>query len=507
MSEVVFSSSSLGQFPAALLRLLALLMAFALTIGSPSAGRSPEIFATARSLAQAEAASDARAWHVAPSGRPDNDGSVQRPLDLATALSNSSPARPGDTIWLHGGTYEGSFVSTLRGTENAPITVRQYPGERATLDGRASEDDVLTVKGAWTLYWGFEVTNSSPDRVLASPGSDPPGGRAPGLNIQGANTKFINLVVHDTAQGVGFWTPAENAELYGNLIYYNGWDAPDRGHGHAIYAQNRTGVKRIVDNIFFSQFSHGLHVYGSSNADLDNFHIEGNVAFNNGELAASGFTRNVLIGGGTVADHLTLDSNYTYFPRPEEGQNNLGYDAGCNDVVLRNNYFSGGSPLTLVKCAGVTMQSNTLYGRITDALMRDFPLNSYQTTRPAGTAVYVPIYNWDNRPEVSVDLAPMGLAAGTPYEIRNAQDYFGPPVASGTIANSPVTIPMTGLRAAMPVGDVPRRPAPTGPEFGVFIVLTSAPGAPKPPSAPTPPPTAPNPSTAPTPPRNVRVVP
>src|SRR4030095_9596250 len=40
-------------------------------------------------------------FHVAPSGAAGNDGSAQRPLDLTTALSQSSPARPGDIIWLH----------------------------------------------------------------------------------------------------------------------------------------------------------------------------------------------------------------------------------------------------------------------------------------------------------------------------------------------------------------------------------------------------------------------
>ena len=73
-------------------------------------------------------------YYVAPTGSSTNDGSVSRPLDLATALSASSPARAGDTIWLRHGTYVGNFVSDLVGSPSAPIIVRQYPGERATID-------------------------------------------------------------------------------------------------------------------------------------------------------------------------------------------------------------------------------------------------------------------------------------------------------------------------------------------------------------------------------------
>src|SRR5579862_3787313 len=72
-----------------------------------------------------------RAWYVATTGTSTGDGTRAHPLDLATALSGASPARPGDTIWLTSGTYHGAFVSDLTGTKAAPILVRQAPGERA----------------------------------------------------------------------------------------------------------------------------------------------------------------------------------------------------------------------------------------------------------------------------------------------------------------------------------------------------------------------------------------
>src|SRR5262249_33513384 len=76
-------------------------------------------------------------WYAAPDGRPTGQGTLQAPWDLTTALAGGptkTEVKPGDTIWLRGGTYTGRFNSTLTGTAGAPITVRQYPGERAILD-------------------------------------------------------------------------------------------------------------------------------------------------------------------------------------------------------------------------------------------------------------------------------------------------------------------------------------------------------------------------------------
>src|SRR5262249_17532162 len=200
-------------------------------------------------------------FYVAPGSSSGGDGSVGRPWDLATALAHPSLVKPGDTIWLRGGTYRGSFTSTLTGTSGAPIKVRQHPGERATIDGNHDGNEAtLIIMGSFTWYWGFEVTNSDPTRTSATTAYPPR--RGEGVNVFGPGTKLINLVVHDTSQGIGSATPAENSELYGNLIYYNGYDNPGtRGHGHGIYVQNQTGTKRIVDNMIFEQFGWGIHAY------------------------------------------------------------------------------------------------------------------------------------------------------------------------------------------------------------------------------------------------------
>ena len=67
-------------------------------------------------------------FYVSPTGSAAGDGSEKHPVDLRTALSGSSPANPGDTIWVRGGTYFGTFDSVLHGNASAPIIVRAQPG-------------------------------------------------------------------------------------------------------------------------------------------------------------------------------------------------------------------------------------------------------------------------------------------------------------------------------------------------------------------------------------------
>jgi hypothetical protein len=423
-----------------------------------------------------------RQFHVSPAGAPENDGSAQRPLDLATALSQSSPARPGDVIWLHDGTYRGSFVSHLTGTAAAPIIVRQHPGERATIDSGTSASDALTVRGGYTWFWGFEITSSDSKRISAESGPSPRDlRRGYGATTDAPGIKFINLIVHDNANGLGLWSESVGSEAYGNIVYYNGWQGPDRAYGHGINTQNATGRRLVADNVLFHQFSHGIHAYGSSAASLDNITLDGNISFMNGSISRGGIHesgRELLLGGHRPAANLVVSANATY-----GGQTNIGFSAGCVNGRVTNNYFAGA--LLLIKCNPV-MTGNTLWNSPSaeyGTLPADYPQNTFHSSLPAGTSIrirpnkyepgraHIVIYNWGTASVVPVDISAAKLPRGAAFEIRDAQDYFGAPVATGTYDERPVNLVMAGLRAGAAVGNVPVAPLHTAPQFAVFVVV------------------------------------
>ncbi|RPH37425.1 hypothetical protein EHM92_02740, partial [bacterium] len=114
-------------------------------------------------------------YHIRTDGTPTGTGTSSSAWSLAYGLSHPSVVRPGDTLWVHGGTYLGQFTSALNGTSSLPIVVRQYPGERAIINGGTDpqRNTILTVSGTYTWFWGPEVWSSDPDRVSTQATSDP----------------------------------------------------------------------------------------------------------------------------------------------------------------------------------------------------------------------------------------------------------------------------------------------------------------------------------------------
>jgi hypothetical protein len=78
------------------------------------------------------------------------------------------------------------------------------------------------------------------------------------------------------------------------------------------------------------------------------------------------------------------------------------------------------------------------------------------------------VYNWAQQGAVSVDVSKV-LSMGDRYEVRNVQNLFGTPVASGTYGGGSISIPMTGVTPPRPIGGSTAGPK-TGPYFDAFVV-------------------------------------
>ncbi|HET8712168.1 MAG TPA: hypothetical protein VFM23_00630 [Gemmatimonadales bacterium] len=435
---------------------------------------------------------------AAPNGTRSNDGTERRPWDLATALGGGGPAKkvqPGDTIWVRGGTYKGAFRSTVAGREGAPVVIRVWPGERAVIDGAGSRRSTLYVTGAYSTFWGLELTNSNPERTTTQLGSD----FRPNVVVPAAaHTRFINLIVHDG--GVAFYTEPKFAdvEIAGCIIYNNGWEGPDRGHGHALYLKSFTGPLLARDNVMFNQYGYGVHAYtNSGTGKLINITIEGNIAFNNGSLSrARDLAPNLLLGGADYAAGNVVRDNILYYsPALRSAGTNamIGWKTLRNgDVIVENNYLVGGSPMvefgfwsaarvsnnTLIRTGGgerapIVRRDAAARGQIwRDNGERATPTATRVVVRPnlyePGRA-HVVVFNWGRDRAAVVDVSGV-LASGDRYEVRNVQDLFGAPVTGGTVSGSSITIPLGGVAPPVPVG-LESSPAPrTGPAFDVFLI-------------------------------------
>jgi hypothetical protein len=468
-------------------------------------------------------------WFAAPNGTKTGDGSISKPWDLKTALAHPAVVKPGDTIWVRGGTYPGLYDSLLKGTISKPIIVRNYNGERATIDtGNRTGGAALEVYGQDAWYWGLEIMSSNPNRKTGTTGSSGGArlGLMDGVDTFGIRCKFINLIVHDTRQGYGFWEYGIDNEIYGNLIYYNGWAGGDRGHGHAIYSQNRTGVKVIENNIQFKGYAMGLRAIGSELAAAKGYRFLKNISFESGALYGNKWT-NLAIAVGSGAQDIQVDDTYTYHNTAvNDGSSWLGWTGSGRqkDVRAHRNYWVGGESVVNVEwwdkveytdnfhynttsfqvdldvCCGqqtstYTWRNNRYFGvdrfRYED---RNYPFanwksltgldagSTFTTGRPTGTEVFVlpnkyepgrahiAVYNWGLQNTVAANVSSV-LQSGDRFEVRDAENYFGAPVLTGTYNGSAINLPMNLTAIAQPSGAARVAPVHTGKEFNAFVLI------------------------------------
>lgn len=453
--------------------------------------------------------SRAAEFFISTDATPDGVGTKSQPWELQTALNHPPSLLPGDTLWLRGGIYRGTFKSALQGEARRPMIVRALPDERVIIDG------CITIEGQWTTYWGFEVQNSDPYRP------EEQWTRPAGISVYGPHTKLINLSIHDGGQGIGCWSSATNAEIYGCLIYNNGNSHFD----HGIYAQNHAGTMRIVDNIIFNNFGYGLHVFAEKSS-MVGFEISGNIIFNNGSLSPAGDAQNILVGGTMPADRIRLIGNQTYGGfKPGSVTIGLSDAASPNlEVAVQDNYFADfvtlrnwtsavvtgntiiapGTALELINTfhlptspvqwnrneyfsseqsrpfALVSENESTGYSFSEWRTITGFDTGSkYVKGSPPETKVFVranqyeigrasiTIYNWGNEKTVPVNLNSV-LPIGGWYEIRSAQDCVGPPILTQRYFGGVVHLPMTNATVVGPIGL--NTPASLSPGFASFLV-------------------------------------
>ncbi len=378
--------------------------------------------------------SGAKQHYVSPEGKASNAGTEAEPWDLGSTLAGQHEVRPGDVVWLGGGTYKGKQTIKLAGKEGAPIHIRALRGQRATLlDGTL----FVAAPTSHVWVWDLEITTSTPaeQRTINESGSWPklPPTFADGISIIHTNTdlvykdlKLINLVIHDTSQGVSFWVDAVDSEIHGCLIYDNGWNAPDRGHGHCIYTQNKDGVKTISNNIMSAKFNgaYTLHAYGSSKAYVDNYTVEDNIAYDNGPM---------LVGGGRPSNNVKVRRNYLH------GVNlRLGYGAQNEDCEVHDNVIAKGA-LQINRFNKVVQENNVQESPDRKSVL--IP-NKYDPNR-----AHLAIYNGAKAAEVPVDASSF-LKSGDRFRLMNPRDFFGKPLLEGTADGQPLRVPMSGEFAA-----------------------------------------------------------
>lgn len=433
----------------------------------------------------------ARQFHVSVTGSEKGSGSLRNPWSLALPLYHPPTIAPGDTILVHGGTYVGHFESWLKGTPARPIVVKNYNGERVVLSVLPGNPNVtFFIKGDYTWYCGLEIMSATMDTVQVNAAAVFLAGRSPSEKAKG--NKLINCVIHDaTGNGVGDQHEAEGTEIYGCLIYYNGRKTNNSNYAYAIYGQNNGRLKVYSENFFFANYGgYALHMYTESGS-VDSFRITHNAIF-----SGSGGSANMMFNEAGGASGISVDSNFFYGPSSSStlyqerkamiapvirgnvfANGRLSFRSSTLNRLFSGNICVGDPPILTTSGESDrpfdirSVPGNTWYGQ------RGFPRKPGGVTSFIRKNKYDPkranviVYNWDSHESIRLDPSQI-LKKGQSFDLRDVQNFFGPPVLSGVYDGGMLTLPMNRTAVATPVSYPSRKGKPqhTGKEFGAFVL-------------------------------------
>ncbi|WP_179022357.1 right-handed parallel beta-helix repeat-containing protein [Winogradskyella forsetii] len=334
-------------------------------------------------------------FHVFPENHTDTpgtqtgNGSLQNPWDLQTALSQKSKVvNGGDTIWLHGGIYNGRFSSTLNSTiKDKYITVSAYKDDKVVLNGNveSSQDQTLNVRSSRVIFQNFEVTwlgefsrqidvNGGFTKFVAGV-----------YHLSGKNCKFINLMIYNNpGLGFGSWKHTGGTLIANCIVFNNGALSSDgKGRGEGFYVQNNsdTETRILKDNIIFNNYYKGIEVWSASKHAtsewVKNITLDNNVIFNSGLPSNYRTVDNIIVAtddreGINIAENITVKNNILYhntnFRKNEVNGDaaslTIGFhkNAPVENVIVDNNIIIGrNNAFRVLYANSLTVTDNIIY--------------------------------------------------------------------------------------------------------------------------------------------------
>jgi len=211
------------------------------------------------SLLAAGVSAHAAEFFVAPDGRDDAPGTIEKPF--ATLRQAQQAAAPGDTVFLRGGVYRVqepqiaqrraifAYVIVLdkSGERDKRITYCAYQEEKPVFDFSAVKPQGLrvyafSVTGSWLHLRGIEVTGV---QVTIK-------GHTQSICFEnnGSNNLFERLSMHDN-QAIGIYHVRGSDNLFLNCDAWNNWDyTSEDGRGGNVDGFGCHSTKGSTGNVF-----------------------------------------------------------------------------------------------------------------------------------------------------------------------------------------------------------------------------------------------------------------
>ncbi|MEU3462848.1 right-handed parallel beta-helix repeat-containing protein [Streptomyces sp. NPDC006733] len=257
---------------------------------------------------------------------------VSSAAQLTAALAD---AKPGDTIKLANGTYQGQFKATADGTTSSPITLTGGSGAVLTSNGGNGYGLWLSTAPHWNIK-GLTVADSNKGIVLDA---------SPYVTIDGATVRAIGY------EGVHFRSGSHHGVIKNSSVRDTGTTHPNYGEGVYIGSANGnwdqyagpTGVDasdyvQVLNNrIGPNVAAEGIDIKEGTKGGV----VRGNILDGTGE-------KNQNSGDSTIdvkGDKYVIDGNTVSHPYTDGFQVHNVYDPyGCGNAFTNNKFTLGSAP-------------------------------------------------------------------------------------------------------------------------------------------------------------------
>lgn len=260
---------------------------------------------------------------AAPEGGDSHRGTKRRPFKTAQRLADS--LRPGQTGCLRGGTYSASDEFVVRvergGQPGARITLRSYPGERATLLG-----NVAVIKGS-------DYVTLSRLRIEGTGGSNT-------VKTYASQTIVENSDITNAWRGKSCMMLGSDS--YGVAVapivrrnrFHECGSRANGNQDHAVYAQSVVGG-RIIGNVLWNSAAYTIQLYPNARRTR--------VAYNVIDGGAPSVRGGIVFGGESdeASSDNVVERNVIAYAETYNITSDWGDPIGTGNVAARNCLWGG----------------------------------------------------------------------------------------------------------------------------------------------------------------------
>lgn len=364
------------------------------------------------------------------SGSDSNPGTLSQPYRTTAKLTYNLSA--GQTGCYRGGEFRhaGTINLTRAGTAEAPIRIRSYPGERATIHGR------LVLKGAHTVLEYLNLRDSIESGETHSP--------SPQILADYVAIQHNDISNNHTAICAAVSTQSSTIRPKGWKFNHNRVHdcgrLPATNKDHGLYVSQSLGGE-VAYNLFYDNADRGVQFYPNA----DNNRVHHNVITDNGQgLIFGGAT--LLSDGkaGGQSDYNVVENNVITHSRIRDNiEASWGGGVQGRGNVARDNcvWKADGSSGINTSNGGFTATANTVTEpRFVGRSVEDYRLSSDSPCLAIlGTSTVGPLAEGTSI-EGTDTASPAPVATPTPAPIAS-------PTPNPTAPSSSTTTP-TGSGAA-----------------------------------------------------------